>query len=241
MTAPPRHRAGAVLAAAAAALGLLALMALGAASPRPSAVEILPRPAPTLSPEPAPSLPDLHVLPSASPLFPAPDVEPLVLPEWADDVVRLLVAAAILALVGAFLYRLRAELIRTERRHAADPAGNAAEIPEIDDEELAETLEETVAELRRGIAVQGAVIECWRRLEHVAVSSGVFRRPAQTSEEFTVEVISHAAVDPTALGDLAELYRQAMFSTHELTDADRDRAIAALETLSAQLTGRAAP
>ena len=236
---PPR-RGGSLLLVVAVALVVLLLVALGAASPRPAAVEIIPRPLPTATPSPAP-LPTFDVLSSQSPLLPMPEAEPLVLPEWADDVVRILAVAAVLALVGAFLYRLSRELIRTERRHAAPPTGAAAEIPEIDDEELAETLQETVAELRQGIPVEGAVIECWRRLEQVAVSSGIFRRPAQTAQEFTVEVLSHAVVDAAALDELAELYRQAMFSTHELTDADRDRAIAALEALSAQLTGRARP
>ncbi|MEO7587251.1 MAG: DUF4129 domain-containing protein, partial [Arachnia sp.] len=56
--------------------------------------------------------------------------------------------------------------------------------------------------------------------------------------EFTVAVLGHAVVDAAALDDLAELYRQALFSTHHLTDAHRDRALAALESLSAQLTRR---
>lgn len=237
---PPRG-GGTLPLALAVAIVVLLLVALGANSPRPPLVEVLPRPTPTATLEPALPLPTMDILPSQSPLFPMPDQEPLVLPDWADDVVRILAAAAILALIAAFLHRLSGELIRTERRHAAEPTGNEADIPEIDDEELAETLEEAAEELRRGLAVDGAVIECWRRLERVAVSSGIIRRPSQTSREFTVDVLSHAAVDAPALEALAELYRQAMFSTHELTDADRDRAIAALEALSEQLSGRGRP
>lgn len=220
---------------------VLALVTLGATSPRPALVEVVPRPTPTATLGPQVPLPSLNPLPSQSPPFPLQDVEPLVLPGWADDVVRILGAVALLALFGTFLHRLSGELIRTERRTAAQPTGAWAEIPEIDDEEFAEALDETAEELRLGLAVDGAIIACWRRLEQVAVSSGIFRKPAQTSQEFTVEVLGRAVVDAAALEELAELYRQAMFSTHQLTDAHRERALAALEALSEQLSGKGAP
>ncbi|MHA6523913.1 DUF4129 domain-containing protein [Tessaracoccus sp. G1721] len=235
MDAPTTARPGrTLLLAVAGALVVLVLVALGAVSPRPAAVEIIPRPAPTATPPPA-SPPPFTLGPPPSPLFPMPDGEPLVLPEWADDVVQLLAAAAVLALIVAFLVRLNAELVRTDRRHAADPTGREAEIPEIDDEELAEALTETVESLRQGVPVSGAIVECWRRLERVAASSGIWRKPTQTSHEFTAEVLGHAVVDADAISELAELYRQAMFSTHRLTDAHRDRAIAALDAVTAQL------
>ncbi len=232
-------RRGATLLAV--AVALLVLVALGAASPRPAVVvEIIPRPLPTASVAPE-SLPSINPLPTQSPMFPLPEGEPLRLPDWADDVVRILVAAAVLGLIALFLYRLAGELVLTERRQAGEPGDGGAEIPEIDDEELAEAVQATVESLRRGIAVDGAIIACWRRLERVAASSGIARKPAQTSHEFTVEVLGHAVVDAAALEDLAELYRQAMFSTHQLTDAHRDRAIADLEALSAQLDRRTQP
>lgn len=217
---------------------VLLLVALGAASPRPAAVEVIPHPLPTDTPPPD-SPPPFSAAPSLEPLFPMPDAAPLALPEWSGDVVQILAAAAILALVAYFFYRLSWAMIRTQRRHAAEPAGVESEIPEIDDEEVAEALTETVESLRQGVPVHGAIVECWRRLERVAASSGIFRKPTQTSHEFTAEVLGHAVVDADAITELAELYRQAMFSTHQLTDADRDRAIAALEALSAQL--RTAP
>ena len=231
-------RRGATLLAV--AVALLVLVALGAASPRPAVVEIIPRPLPTASVAPE-SLPSINPLPTQSPIFPLPEGEPLRLPDWADDVVRILVTAAVVGLIALFLYRLAGELVLTERRQAGEPGDGGADIPEIDDEELAEAVEATVESLRRGIAVDGAIIACWRRLERVAASSGIPRKPAQTSHEFTVEVLGHAVVDAAALEDLAELYRQAMFSTYQLTDAHRHRAIADLEALSAQLDRRTQP
>ncbi len=218
-------------------LVLLLLVTLGATSPRPALVEVIPRPAPTESLEPAPQE-------SANPsptLFPIPEQEPITFPEWTDYAARIVVVVAVLAvlaLVVLFLFRVANAVVRSDRRRAVGPSGNAADVLEIDDEELEETVVATVASLRRGIPVDGAVIECWRRLERVAADSGIVRRSTQTSQEFTVEVLGHAVVDASALQDLAELYRQALFSSHQLTDVHRDRAITALEALIAQLTRR---
>ncbi len=216
-----------------AALGLLLLVALGASSPRPVPVEVLPRPTISADAGPLP-VPEPAVSASESAL-PLPEQEPLDFPDWIGDVFRALVVASLVGVVGWFVYRLFGAVIRPERGVAAEPTGNAVDIPEIDDEELVDVVADAVASLRRGIAVEGAVVECWRRLEQVAADSGIVRRPTQTSQEFTVEVLGHAIVDSAALTDLAELYRQAMFSTHQLTDADRERAIDCLEALSSQL------
>ncbi|MDO5735788.1 MAG: DUF4129 domain-containing protein [Propionibacteriaceae bacterium] len=236
MSAPVQsRRRGSLLLVPILASVVLILVVLGATSPRPALVEMIPVPAPALTAEPE-SQSSLTAAPSQSPMLPVPEQEPLTIPDWVDDVVRILVAVAVFALVAVFLLRLSRALDRTNRRRAAGPSGNQVDIPAIDDEELEATVAATVASLRQGIPVDGAVIECWRRLERLAAASGIVRRPTQTSQEFTVGVLGHAVVDPAALEDLAELYRQALFSTHQLTDVHRGRAIDALEALSAQLT-----
>ncbi|MEO7587103.1 MAG: DUF4129 domain-containing protein, partial [Arachnia sp.] len=219
----PLRRGGTPLLVPALALVVLLLVTLGATSPRPAFVEVLPSPAPTASFEPAPE-PSFSTVASPSPMFPIPEQKPFTVPEWVGDVLRTVAVVAVLALIAWFALRLAGVMVRTQRRQAAAPDGNQVEIPEIDDEELAGTVADAVASLRQGIPVDGAVIECWRRLERVASDSGIVRRPAQTSQEFTVAVLGHAVVDAAALDDLAELYRQALFSTHHLTDAHRDRA-----------------
>lgn len=238
MSAPtPSRRGGTLLLVPAVAVVVLLLVTLGATSPRPALFEIIPRPVSTAPLEPA-SEPPVTAAASPSPMLPVPDQEPWRIPEWVGEVVKILAGAVVIALVVIFLVRLAGAMVRTDRRRAAGPSGNEAEIPEIDDDELAETVAATVASLRQGIPVEGAVIECWRRLERLAADAGILRRPTQTSQEFTVGVLGHAVVDATALQDLAELYRQALFSTHHLTNADRERAIAALEALSSQLIRR---
>lgn len=215
------------------ALAVLVVAAMGASSSWGQVFSVLP-----FDPLPSPSA---QMSPSASPgpspdiLEKLPDVEPIRIPGWVVGLVIVLVALAAVVLV-AWIAMLVAKATREPGlRRAVEATGTAVEVPEIDQEEVSLSLEETLARLRSGMAVDHAIVQCWRRLETIAADSGIPRAATQTSEEFTVEILAHAVVDDAALDGLAELYRQAMFSTHILTDAHRERAIGCVERLAAQM------
>lgn len=212
------------------AVAVVALTVLLALTPRPPLVEVVEGPPVTISMG-APSAPP--------PTLPMGDHEPAVElptpPDWLPALVRTIAIVVALLLVAHFIRRVLQAQRPLERRTADAPTGEAVEVADVDEEELAETLSEAVTQLRRGIAVESAIVECWLRLEALAADSGITRRPSQTSEEFTVEVLSRTRVDEGALASLGSLYRQALFSTHTLTDADRDRAIDSLLAVGEQL------
>ena len=167
-----------------------------------------------------------------------PEVEPIHIPDWVGQLVAVLAAVGVAALIIWFAVLLTRSLQSPERRRAAAAAGTAVEIPDIDEEAVGLSFAETLTRLRSGVAVDDAVVACWRRLEQIAADSGLIRGTSQTTSEFTVDILAGAVVDEQALAELAGLYRQAVFSTHVLTDTDRDRAIACIERLSAQLGDR---
>lgn len=226
-----RGSASTVMVVIAAVVGLL-LVALGSTSPRPSIVEMQRGPTASVPVLPPPTASE--ILPSVEGLPPMPEVAPISLPTWLPDLLRAVVIIVIIAAVIWLIHRISQAMTKADFKQAKE-ATEGVELAEINEEEIADAVDQTVASLRRGIAVEGAIIECWRRLEEVAADTGIARRPAQTSQEFTVEVLGNSTVDAAAIENLAELYRQAMFSTHELTDDDRERAIDALEAVSAQL------
>ena len=102
-------------------------------------------------------------------------------------------------------------------------------------EQVHESFAQTLLDLRAGLDVHGAVIECWRRLADLAADSGVPRRASQTAEEYTIAILGSLPVDRIDLRTLADLYETAMFSGAESAPADRDQAIGCLERLSASL------
>jgi hypothetical protein len=80
-----------------------------------------------------------------------------------------------------------------------------------------------------------AVIACWVLLERAAAEAGVARRPAETAAELTERVLRQHRVSAGALRSLADLYREARFSTHPLGEAARAAASAALAQVRAEL------
>ncbi|HNJ97624.1 MAG TPA: DUF4129 domain-containing protein, partial [Ilumatobacteraceae bacterium] len=80
-----------------------------------------------------------------------------------------------------------------------------------------------------------AIIACWLQLEHDAAAAGVERRVHETSAEYAQRVVAEASVDPSPIGELASLYREARFSRHQLDDGHRQQARGALERVEAAL------
>jgi len=103
---------------------------------------------------------------------------------------------------------------------------------------IAPTVDLDVEAQRRLLAdgpVRNAIVACWRRMEDDVAEAGVPRMAAETSSEYTLRVIAAASVDPGPISELAALYREARFSDHEMGDAHRRQAIAALERIDVSL------
>jgi len=148
-----------------------------------------------------------------------------------------------LLLLGGLLY-LAYRLARwgfgawRERQRPAPPA----EEVEFDVLALPEPL---ARELAAGAAAQrdvlqsgsprNAIVEMWNRFEVQAEAAGARRRPWETSSEFTLRVLEAVDADSAAVARLAELYREARFSDHELTEGHRDAALEALAVIHAGL------
>lgn len=82
---------------------------------------------------------------------------------------------------------------------------------------------------------RNAVVACWVALEDAAEGAGLARDPAETSAEFTRRVLAGWRVDPGTVAALAELYREARFSRHPVTEGMRTEAVHAMKRLHDQL------
>ena len=78
---------------------------------------------------------------------------------------------------------------------------------------------------------RNGVVAAWSRLEEIAAETGLARHRWETSAEFTARMLAGLPVDAAAARELGTLYRRARFSSHELTEDDRERARAALTVL----------
>jgi len=82
---------------------------------------------------------------------------------------------------------------------------------------------------------RNGIVACWMRLESGGLDAGLPRWAAETAEEYSSRVARATAVDAVPLDELAELYSEARFSDHELSEQHRDRASIALGRISDDL------
>jgi hypothetical protein len=162
---------------------------------------------------------------------PRPQIKPVKQPAWIQFLWQALfyiaVTILVLLLIRA-LYRMmnKVELPTPER------SGEAWERLKVD--RLADAVESGLAAVDSGTATDG-VIACWVALEGAAASAGVGRQASETPAEFTVRVLGVGGVSEPELLRLAQLYREARYSTHGSSEDARAQARAALVRLRDEL------
>jgi hypothetical protein len=206
-------------------MAALVVAALGRPVPllsRPLETETFPPAPPPTSTVPPATTPASTASASATPFDPSPLLVTLVQVVLVLTAVVLLVALAQLA---RSLLSRRPRLQRHEEPEFAIPL-----VPT----ELLEEARDRLRELETG-SPRNAIVAAWLGLETSAAATGLPRTPSETSSEYTERVLGTWPVDSARLGDLAALYREARFSVHDLGESHRDRAVADLRVLIADL------
>ena len=148
-------------------------------------------------------------------------------------ITALLCVAAALAIL--LIVRLVPRLERRPvRRVEEEPVVYAPAItPELTSR-VSSALDETLAEFRRGDR-ERAIIACWIRLEQIAEEAGFARLRSETSTELADRWLTRLPVSREPLLALAELYREARYSSHRLDESALTTARAALEQLRREI------
>ena len=82
---------------------------------------------------------------------------------------------------------------------------------------------------------RNAIVETWHRFEVQGERAGVPRKASETSSEYALRILDLADADTGPVNRLAELYREARFSDHEITERHRSEALAALAAIRRSL------
>jgi hypothetical protein len=140
-----------------------------------------------------------------------------------------------------FVVRFYLGLLRRRGSASVLPASDFERLPGIGgdepgdlDVEVAWDLGAQLDALSHG-SPRNAVVACWQRLEDDIDAAGIERSPAETAAELTERVLRRAVVDSEAVFELADLYREARFSSHDLSDRERARAMVALRRIHGSL------
>ncbi len=189
-----------------------------------------PRTPPTISV--TQSVPEQTAAPTPSPK----EVKPIEFPDWLKALWMALVYAAGVLLV-LFLLRLVYRVLRKVELPQAEDGDTDWERVKVD--RLAEAVESGLSAMDSGTATD-AVIACWVALEEAAASAGVAREPSETPAEFTVRVLGVGGISEPQLLRLAQLYREARYSTHGSSEEARTEARTALLRLRDELAAAVA-
>jgi hypothetical protein len=166
-------------------------------------------------------------------------------PGWVRTVaflLELLTLGVVLFLLARLVRRAR-QLWQARSRRARAP------VEEVEFEVLgsagrvSEAIEQDAVEQRTLLEhgePRNAIVACWDRFERQASRGGVVRQPWQTTGEYVLGVLDLVGADHGAVGRLADLYREARFSDHPMTESHRRTALDALDTIHRSLaTNRA--
>ena len=137
------------------------------------------------------------------------------MPDWLEALLRVLAFVAAALVVGAIAFlvvRLIVGFVRALRMPEVEP-DPTADWERVAAERLSDAVDSGLDQMASG-SPGDAVIACWVALEAAAATAGISRLPAETPSEFTVRVLALGNVSGSALSELAELYREARFSSH---------------------------
>jgi hypothetical protein len=94
--------------------------------------------------------------------------------------------------------------------------------------ELTAALSDAIDDLRHEPDARRAVIAAYARMEGVLARRGHQRDPAETPFEYMSRILLSLRVRSAAVRELTELFERAKFSTHEIDDTMKERAISSL-------------
>ncbi len=150
--------------------------------------------------------------------------DPLEIPDFVTTILKVIGIALIAAtVITLWNNRPRVQLRQPSKPEEFDLLDEVAAA-------IAADADKQRALLERGEA-RNAIVACWLRLEQVITDAGLDRRPSDTAQEFTARVLNRFQVDAESADRLAALYLEARFSSHEMTEQQRNEAIDALDAI----------
>jgi hypothetical protein len=134
------------------------------------------------------------------------------------------VAFAILAPAAAVIRRRRL------KRGEATEAGEARA--------LGRAVRASIAALQAERDPRTAILRAYARMEHAFRDIEIVRARDETASEFLGRTIRRLPVSADAAAALTERFEEVRFSTHEITEGDREQALASLRRVEHELAER---
>ena len=147
----------------------------------------------------------------------------------------LIVAVVLVVLLGVFLFARRFRILN----RSVLVASSAPAAAETDDVRLAEAVSAGRTALQ-GDDTRAAVIACYAAMETSLTANGVGRHASDSPSDLLARAAGAGLLTGPAPEALADLFREARYSTHPMGRDQLERARGALDAIGALLAGRRA-
>ena len=104
---------------------------------------------------------------------------------------------------------------------------------------LGQAVRASIAALESERDPRTAILRAYARMEHAFQSVDIFRGRDETASEFLTRTTRRLPVRADAAAELTARFEEVRFSTHEITEAHREHALASLHRVERELEGRA--
>ncbi|MEW5937461.1 MAG: DUF4129 domain-containing protein [Candidatus Thermoplasmatota archaeon] len=138
--------------------------------------------------------------------------------------VLLLLGAGCIAAALAFISLIALRRERKEEEEIAIPRDEAAAL-----------IQEAVMEIRAGRDLRGTVMRCYTGMVNLFEDRGVQMRKEMTPREFQAVVMIVLGLKEESVKVLTALFEEARYSTHPITEEEKERALESLERVRGAL------
>ena len=128
-----------------------------------------------------------------------------------------------------------AETLRRRNRQSMPELGTEPDAIGVAPEAVAESLDESLDDLRSDPDLRRAIVAAYARMEHALRRAGLPRRPAEAPLEYVERALHTLDTSGPSVRRLTDLFEWAKFSHHEPEPSMRDDAVEALEAVRDEL------
>ncbi len=99
------------------------------------------------------------------------------------------------------------------------------------EEDISSTVDTAIKDLHTGKDVRSSIMRCYQKMCNILEESGISNEKSMTPREFRTHADEKLGVSTSRIDDLTDLFEEARYSSHSLSERDRDRALNNLKAL----------
>jgi len=103
------------------------------------------------------------------------------------------------------------------------------------EEDISESVEKAIRDLNEGKDIRSTVIRCYQKMSYVLEDQGVTYDKFMTPREFEKSALKNLDMSRDTISDLTDIFEEARYSSHSLTEYQRKAALKNLKSLREEI------